>query len=171
MKGGIELLIKELYETYKNDIYYYLLSLTHNSHLSEDLTSETFLGAITSIHTFRGEADIKTWLFSIARYKWYEYLRKRKEEISFEELAETYIVGEDAMENRIHNKEVAKRCLDILNEELERTRSIVMMRIEGYSYHEIALKFGISESSARVIDFRAKKKIQKILEKEGTSHE
>ena len=31
------------------------------------------------------------------------------------------------------------------------------MRIEGYSFYEIAMKYDISESSARVIDFRNKK--------------
>ena len=41
------------------------------------------------------------------------------------------------------------------------------MRIEGYSFHEIGMKYGISESSARVIDFRAKEKIRKILKEEG----
>ena len=42
-----------------------------------------------------------------------------------------------------------------------------MMRIEGYSYLEITQKYEISESSARVIDYRAKKKIKETLIKEG----
>lgn len=45
------------------------------------------------------------------------------------------------------------------------------MRIEGYSFYEIAMKYNISESSARVIDFRTKKKIRGILEKEGLSND
>ena len=40
------------------------------------------------------------------------------------------------------------------------------MRIAGFSFYEIGLKYGVSENSARVIDFRAKAKIRKILEKE-----
>ncbi len=40
------------------------------------------------------------------------------------------------------------------------------MRLDGYSYNEISNKLEISESSARVIDFRAKRKIREILEKE-----
>lgn len=70
--------IKDLYEQYQNDIYRYLISITHDKSLSEDLTSETFLAAIKSIASFKGNSSIKTWLFSIARYKWYEYLRKQK---------------------------------------------------------------------------------------------
>jgi RNA polymerase sigma-70 factor (ECF subfamily) len=45
------------------------------------------------------------------------------------------------------------------------------MRVEGYSFFEIAQKHGISESSARVIDHRAKRKIREALAKEGIVHE
>ena len=55
----------------------------------------------------------------------------------------------------------------MLEAEPERTRHIVLMRIEGYSFYEIGARFGISENSARVIDFRAKAKIRKILKEEG----
>ena len=48
---------------------------------------------------------------------------------------------------------------------------IVLMRIDGYSFHEIGKKLLISESSARVIDFRTKKKLKEILLKEGYSYE
>lgn len=41
------------------------------------------------------------------------------------------------------------------------------MRLEGYSFIEIADEVKISESSARVIDFRTKKWIKSVLEKEG----
>lgn len=159
--------IKNLYEDYKDDIFYYLVSITHDSKLSEDLTSETFLAAIKSISKYKGKSDIKTWLFSIARYKWYEHLRKKKQEISFDELFENYIEECDDLENRFYKKEMARRYLDILAKESERSADIVKMRINGFSYYEIAKKHGISENSARVIDFRTKKKVRQILEKEG----
>lgn len=89
------LTIKDIYEKYKQDVFRYLISLTHNPTLSEDLVSETFLSAIKSLPRFKGDSDIKTWLFSIARYKWYEYLRKNKEEIAFDDLASKYITEEN----------------------------------------------------------------------------
>ena len=55
----------------------------------------------------------------------------------------------------------------MLDREPERTRKIVLMRLEGYSFYEIGKKCGISESSARVVDFRTKAKIREILKKEG----
>ncbi|MFQ7523725.1 MAG: RNA polymerase sigma factor [Terrisporobacter sp.] len=63
------LIIKKIYEEYKKDVFVYLMSLTNDACLSEDLVSETFLSAIKSIYRFKGESSIKTWLFSIARNK------------------------------------------------------------------------------------------------------
>lgn len=163
--------IKELYEKYKEDVFLYLISLTHDPALSEDLVSETFLSAIKSLHRFRGDSDIKTWLFSIARYKWYEHLRKKKDEVSFDHLAAKYLVEKTNLESKIIVSETAAKILLLLEDEPLRTKDIVLMRIEGYSFYEIGRKHNISESSARVIDFRAKKKIRETLVKEGFEDE
>lgn len=165
------LIIKNIYEKYKQDVFRYLVRLTHNPTLSEDLVSETFLSAIKSLHRFRGDSDIKTWLFSIARYKWYEYLRKKKDEISFDNLAKNYLRENIDLESNIIKGEIADRILSLIEKESAKTKDIILMRIRGYSFYEISQKHNISESSARVIDFRAKKKIRKILEKEGMEYE
>ena len=167
MKGGFMLIIKKIYEEYKKDVFVYLVSLTNDTCLSEDLVSETFLSEIKSITRFKGESSIKTWLFSIARNKWYEYLRKEKLTTSLDDLTYHYIVSELDLEEKLIQKDISNKILYLLEKEPERTRSIVLMRIEGYSYLEISQKYEISESSARVIDYRAKKKIKEILIKEG----
>lgn len=165
------MLIKKIYEEYKQDVFVYLVSLTNDTSLSEDLVSETFLSAIKSIHRFKGESSIKTWLFSIARNKWYEYLRKEKSTTSLDNLAYHYIVSESDLEEKAIHKDISNKIVYLLDQELVRTKDIVLMRIEGYSYLEISQKHGITESSARVIDYRAKKKIKDALIKEGCLHE
>lgn len=89
--------IEELYLQYRTDLYHYLLSLTHNPTLSEDLLSETFVRAIGSIHGFRGESSIKTWLFSIARNLWFQRLRREKDIVEYNDLLGLY-VGENMVD-------------------------------------------------------------------------
>lgn len=163
--------IQSIYEQYKHDVYAYLLSLTHSVPLSEDLTSEVFLSAIKSLSGFKGKSSIKTWLFSIARYKWYEQLRKNKKALAPEELMSIYLTDTASAEAVIISKELANRIHELLVLESERNREVVLMRVEGYSYYEIAQKHHISESSARVLDFRTKNKIRAILLKEGYGDE
>lgn len=166
-----QVMITYIYERYKQDVFQYLMSLTHDKVLSEDLTSETFLSAIKSIMKFKGKSDIKTWLFSIARYKWYEHLRKHKATVSMEDLAQMYLLEMSSVESKIMKAELIRRALELLEKETERNREIVLMRIEGYSFYEIARKYHISESSARVIDFRTKQKLKEALLKEGLTYE
>ena len=164
-------LLEELFRTYHNDVYRYLYSLSHEPSLSEDLASEVFLKVVKYIGTFRGEADIKTWLFSIARHEWYDYLRKKNRQIRTEAMTEFCESMDLGPEAQYHRQEIIRRIYRLLEQESERTRSIVMMRLDGYSFYEIGQKYGISESSARVIDFRTKDKLRKILNKEGFADE
>ena len=176
-------LLEKLFCNYYKEIYRYLYSLTHDTSLSEDLASDVFLEVVKSIASFRGEADIKTWMFSIARHKWMDYLRKKNRQVEFEVLSE--LVGEQAavednrarlsarkgIEEQYLEKELLERIGALLKEEPERTRNIVNLRLEGYSFYEIGKLQGITESSARVIYFRAKEKLRQRLEKEGFGHE
>ena len=165
------MLLKKIYEEYKQDVFKYLVSLTHDTSLSEDLVSETFLGALKSLHKFKGDAGIKTWLFSIARNKWYEYLRKEKSNISIDDLAYNYILSESDLDDIIIKRELYNKIINLLKSEAPRTEDIILMRIKGYSYFEIGKKHNISESSARVIDYRIKRKIKETLIKEGIVYE
>ena len=99
------------------------------------------------------------------------FLIKEKYTISLDDLAYSYIVEESNLEEKFIQKDISNKILCLLDNEQSRTKDIVLMRIKGYSYYEICEKYGISESSARVIDYRAKKKIRDILTKEENTHE
>ncbi len=173
-------LIQELFNQYYKDIYKYIYSLCRDTSVSEEITSEVFVEVVKSIATFRGESDIKTWLFSIARNKWYTYLRKKSNQIKIESLHDLYDYNfleinqnttgnknnsSENIEEEIFYKELKRAISEILESEL--SRKIFNMRIDGYSYVEIAAICNISESSARVVFFRTKNKLKKILKKEG----
>ena len=164
-------LLVELFDHYYKDIYIYLYSLCHDASLSEDLTSEVFLEVVKSIATFRGESNIKTWLFSIARHKWYAYLRNKTHQIQTESIHDLYDSNFVGIPHSAFLNDLEQVIQSLLESESELTRKVFQMRLEGYSYFEIAAKYNLSENSARVIFFRAKTKIKKYLEKEGFYHE
>ena len=164
-------LLVELFESYYKDIYTYLYSLCHDASLSEDLTSEVFLEVVKSIASFRGDSDIKTWLFSIARHRWYAYLRNKTHQLPTESIHELYDSNFVGLQPSDFPGDLEQFIQTLLNEEPELTKNIFQMRLEGYSYFEIAKKHHISENSARVIYFRMKTKIKKYLEKEGFYHD
>lgn len=119
-----------------------------------------------SIGSFRAESDVKTWLFSIARNRWHKYLHKKKRTVETSELfglTELEQPSGSSEETTFLDRELIAKVYEIINEEKERPRKAALMRIEGYSFYEIGNILGISENSARVMFFRTKEKILKIL--------
>ena len=70
--------IQEVYEKYFTIVYRYLLSLSHNTHIAEELTQETFFKALKKVDDFRGECDLRVWLCQISKNTYYDYLKKNK---------------------------------------------------------------------------------------------
>ena len=60
-------LYDEIYIKYSNDIYRYLITLTNDKYLSEEITQETFFQAFKSIHSFNRKCSVYTWLCAIAK--------------------------------------------------------------------------------------------------------
>ena len=151
--------LEELYRRYRMDLYRYLCFLTHDPVQAEDLLSETFVRVIKRLPTFRGECEVKTWLFGIARNIWLESLRRRHQSVSLDDLMERYIT-DDA-------RQKLRRVQALLRQKDERTRSVVYLRAQGYSYQEIAQKLQITEASARVVEHRTRAWLKATLQKEG----
>lgn len=69
---------EQLYSTYFNDVYLYILRLSRNEHVAEEITSDTFFKAMKSIDSFRGDCDVRVWLCQIAKNCYYSYIKKVK---------------------------------------------------------------------------------------------
>lgn len=157
--------IEKVYQEYSTELYRYLLSLTHSPTDAEDLLSETFIRALKNLASFRGDSSLRTWLYSIARNVWLEHVRKLRDTVSIDDMLGDYI------DDNILDTVSTKMMVEFVRKQLaamdERTRTIVFLRSEGYSYEEIAAKLRITANSARVIEHRTKKKLKKLLLKEG----
>lgn len=154
--------MEEIYLSYAKIVYKYLLSLTCDEDVSEELTQETFYQASLKIKSFRGECKISVWLCQIAKYTWYKELNKRKHKtisihevdynlITVSSIEYDYFKNVDKIElfNKIH----------LLN---DKTKEVIFLRLTGeLSFSEIGEIIGESENWARVTYYRGK---QKILE-------
>ena len=59
-------------------VYGYLISLTQDQDLAEELTQETFYQASKTLHQFKGDCKLSVWLCQIAKFLWYKQLKKQK---------------------------------------------------------------------------------------------
>lgn len=149
--------MEELYNNYKKDVYFYILSLCKNPSLSEDLTSETFYQIMLSLSSFKKESDIKTWIFSIARNVTYKELRKRRKEINTEQIPEHPFFDEYGYK--------VDEIMELIKDKPKIQQEIFQLRLEGYSYEEISMKVNMNPNSIRVMYFRIKNELKKQLER------
>ena len=153
----------EIYESYFDSVYRYVLSLSRNPHVAEEITQETFFKALRSLAQFRGDSSVKSWLCAIAKNIWISEQRKRKAQPIDEASAlpdpglspEESIVRQDES-MRIHR---LLHCLD------EPYREVFTLRTLGQlSFRDIGELFGKSANWACVVYHRARARLKEEME-------
>lgn len=161
---------ESLYREYYQKVYAFLYRLCADHDLAEDLTQETFLQAYKSFHKFRGDCEIFTWLAAIGKHVYFKYLKKKKlhlDAANLELIAQSYMEGVVSPEEHVHKKDVEKAVRRIVENIPKKYRDVVLLRIYAeLPFSQIAQILKISESSAKVIYFRAKKMLMEVLQHE-----
>lgn len=158
----------EIYKKYSRIVYNYLLGLTHNQELSEELMQETFYSATKNIKKFRGECSIKVWLCEIAKNKWKNKIKKTKKEKSIiindniDDIDELFF--EDSFENEIISKEEIIDLYKNIHNLDEKTREVIYLRIRAeLSFKDIGNVLDKSEEWARITFYRGKIKLKELM--------
>ena len=152
-----------IYTTYFRDVFLYILRLSHDEHIAEEITSETFFKAMNSIDRFRGDCDIRVWLCQIAKNSYYSYLKKagRTDRIEDIEIPEQ----EESFEERLSQQDQAVQIQKILHDIPDPYKEVFMWRVFAeLSFKQIGQMFGKSENWACVTYHRARNKIKEKLE-------
>jgi len=153
--------IERAYTLHAQDVYKYLLSLSHNEDLAEELTQETFFRAMRTIGNYDGSCKLSVWLCQIAKHLWYQWLDKRTRQKQVEFTEEMQGSESPEIETILHSEKTALyKAVHSLPEPM---RELVHMRLTGeFSFAEIGEILGKNENWARTTFYRAK---QKIIEK------
>ena len=157
---------EKLYADYFNDVFLYILRLSGNEHIAEEITSDTFFKAMHSVDRFRGECDIRVWLCQIAKNSYFSYLKKQKKVQSLQE-SELLLPPElpDTAEEQILRADEAEQLRKILHEIDEPYKEVFMWRVfADMSFRQIGQIFSKSENWACVTYHRARKQIRERLE-------
>ena len=149
---------EEIYRLYVGDVYRFLLKLSGDENVAEELTQETMFRAFKSINRFDGGCKLTVWLCQIGKNCFYDYCRKNKSFCYSEELPEE--PDPVSTELSFEDKETAKRIHRVLHDLDEPYKEVFTLRVFGeLSYGDVGEVFGKSDNWARVIFYRAKAKI------------
>lgn len=161
-KGGETVTeFEKLFEDYRELIFKYLLKMTRDASLSEELTQETFFRAYINYASLRDKEKAFVWLCQIAKNSYYAYCNEQKKQAPIDDC--TNLTDGSDIEEAFLQSELSKKALLCLHELDEPYKEVFMLSVfGGFSLKDISDIFSKSESWARVTFYRAK---QKLLEK------
>lgn len=177
LRAGDAAAFDVLITRYAGDVFALLYRLTEDPAEADDLVQETFLSALKGIKGFRGDAELKTWLFRIAvnhsrnRFRWWKR-RGRAVTVSLDATigaSETRI--EETVESTGPNPEqaaIGRERQAALRHALVRLpetyrEAVILCDIEGLSYDEIAqvLEIGLGTVKSRIA--RGREELRRML--------
>lgn len=157
---------EEIYAKYFNDVYRFLLRLSGNKDIAEEITSETFFKAIKSIDSFRGDCELSVWLCQIAKNNYYTYLKKNKQIVSSDN--PEFTIAEEStpdIAEIVTDSDSAWHIKKALHSISEPYKEVFMWRVFAeMSFEQIGKLFGKNANWACVTYHRAKKMIIERLE-------
>ncbi len=153
---------EQLFQSKQDYIFKYLLKLTQNYSLAEELTSETFFRAYMNFNSLKEKEKAVVWLCQIAKNTYYTWYNEHKKFTLMDDAEE--ISEQICMEECFVNKELSQKALSCLHQLEEPYKEVFMLSVFGnFSLKDISNIFGKSESWARVTFYRAKQKLSEKM--------
>lgn len=140
---------EELVREHYGYVMGYLIKLTLDRELAEDLTQETFVKALRALASWRGDAKLGSWLIAIAHNLYRDHARARgkRTHVPIDELPVSDAgAGAESMENSAR----AREALEMLASLPPDRREMVILRYYyGYTSKEIAQMLRLPEGTVR----------------------
>jgi RNA polymerase sigma-70 factor (ECF subfamily) len=152
-----------LYKRYFHFVYKYLIKITMNTHLAEEITQEALTKCYINLNYYNGKAKFSTWLITIATNTYTDYLRKRKRERLF-----FWQKTEDRSTNlQWHITNIGIEWSELMEGfsklEDEYKMPLILKHYYGYSYEEIADILGVKEGTVKSRVHYGNQKLRKEL--------
>jgi RNA polymerase sigma-70 factor, ECF subfamily len=159
-----------LYARHNVRVYRFILRLTGNQSLAEDLVSEVFLDVWRQAEAFEAKSQASTWLLAIARYKALSALRRRTDEHLDDQMAATIEDTADSPETAVYTKDrntIVQKCLKQLSPAHREVIDLVYYHEK--SVDEVAKIVGVPPATVKTRMFYARTKMADLLQQAGVS--
>lgn len=163
-RNGDRAAFAELYDTYVDSVYRYLLYRVRQASDAEDLTSDVFTRAFANIHRYRWQGrSFLAWLYTIARNAVTDRRRRERPMLDIESAFSLAQGGPTAHESAVLGEQVGalRGAVKYLTTEQQQ---VLALRFErDLSSREVAKMLGKNEGAIRALQFRALGRLRKLL--------
>lgn len=173
-KNLVEKIIKKdekaffyLYKRYQPVVFKFVHSQIKNYQTAEEITQDIFIEFIEALRDFHFQSSLKTFLFSIAKHKVIDEIRKKKiKNILFSRLPSYIVEGLKVVfiEEEIGRKELKKKIDKIIKLLPNDYQLILRLKyIEGEKIKKIAQKLNMNFKATESLLYRARKSFIKLF--------
>jgi RNA polymerase sigma-70 factor (ECF subfamily) len=166
--AGDKRAMQVLYARHNVRVYRFIVRLTGNTTMAEDLVSEVFLDVWRQADAFEAKAQVSTWLLAIARYKALSALRRRSDEQLDDKVAAEIEDTADNPETIVYRKDrstLVQKCLQQLSPAHREVIDLVYYHEK--SVDEVAKITGVPAATVKTRMFYARNKLQELLRQSG----
>ena len=164
---GDERAFSIIVRTYEQPVFNYVLRLTGDRSLAEDLTQEVFLRVFQGLPSFSLRSRFTTWLFQVAKNRVLDELRalerRPRAVVALEDIPPLEVV--DAPVERAEAIDAVWRAVESLNPDLK--MALLLRDIVGLSYSEIAETLEITLATVKWRIYKSREEVQLALHREG----
>jgi len=160
--------MQALYARHNVRIYRFVLRLTNDSSLAEDIVSEVFIDVWRGAEGFKVKSRVSTWMLAIARHKTLSALRRRSDEQLDEDAAAAIADPADDAETTANNRDrsaIVQQCLSQLSALHREVLDLVYYHEK--SVDEVAEIVRVPANTVKTRMFYARKRMQTSLEAAG----
>jgi RNA polymerase sigma-70 factor, ECF subfamily len=166
--GGDMRAMQVLYARHNVRVYRFVIRLTGNQSLAEDLVSEVFLDVWRRAEAFEAKSAVSTWLLAIARYKALSAMRRRTDEHLDDQMAATIEDTSEDPETLVQTKDrntIVQKCLRALSPAHREVIDLVYYHEK--SVEEVARIVGVPPATVKTRMFYARNKMAGLLKQNG----
>lgn len=155
--------LEALYDRHATTVHGFLVRMVRDQALAEDLMQQTFLSVVRSHDRFEPGAKFFPWLLTIAGNAARDTLRRKRQGV--EQLIEVPPGREPSVTPAPSDPNVRKR-IEAAFETLppQQREAVLMHKVHGLPFADIANALGISETAARIRAHRGYEKLKTLLE-------
>lgn len=173
LKQGDQSGFTAVVELYQDMVYNTAIGIVQNADDADDITQEVFVQVYLSIHSFKGESKLSTWIYRITISKALDHEKKKRRKKRFgfvqslfgsQDNEQLYPVEFNHPGVQLENKERTRELFKALLKLPDKQRiAFTLHKIEGQSQQEIAEIMNTSLYAVESLMGRAKSNLKKIL--------
>lgn len=161
---GDDTAFEYLFNRYRDAIHRLFVQRLGGVNDADDLLQETFIKVYINLHRYSTDYTFGQWVYTIARNTFIDFVRRRQEDLPFDEKFSAPVSSAPTPEERFINLQQRAQIDHYLGRLAPRYRQLIVMRFfDEYSYEEIAEKLALPLGTVKTQIHRAREQMCRLI--------